>query len=736
MMRTNVPRYTSALGCPMAVAMAIVTLLALGLPTRAEGGDAIRTHFSMFRMARAISGLDTVAKAVVYTKDLALLVESSNAARRDSDSIAPTGSTAIPFTDSAQIATPKYTYPDSIYPLDGHITARLPILDSLLRTTHWHTDLVTGFSKLVPIDSSLQYAHLYDPTLDGPHLKTNLGIDYAATINDAFSARPNATSQMPFFANALINLFPLASGVESYSSKGPFSQVVLMSNFSTETEQLAGRIFYTQNVNPSTNLGLAFDHGDETSAYQNFQSRVNAIRAFGSYAANRLYLNLSLGFAKHTLKDYGGLAHDDDQLNPDLKRQETQVRLTTPLARTTSQAASAIFEYDLIQHRNMVRDSLGIQYTSHIPLLSLTSTHHFRAYYRSFSETYSEQERRPRYLSHAAALDSVGQQTYTATIGVRLHQLKHARISLPGLRAAMGYQLDRYIQQNPTQYLTGSLGPLQHSLFIEAAADYNHSYFSVQAYAKSYLLGAQLGNTYIQAEASYFPAKQEKQYEINASWQGGFAQQHPFYLYYRSNRFMWDYTGLFHRSFSSTLHGAFIAPKWGGEYGVNNSTISNYTYLDSTAHPAQLAALNVLEAYVQQTFDRWGLSIILRGSWQHASHAAAVPTVTAYGNLAYHFQVVKDALHIRLGVEAYYRTLFFAPGYCSDLGVFYAQSTMQIGNYPMINAFLSLKWKSANVFVRVFNVTQGAFGYNFFAAPHYPDRCRSFRLGINWYLYN
>lgn len=737
MTQTSILRRTSIFGFLMVMVMVTAVMLSPCATARAAESVAAHAHVSMLRIARAIAMPDTVANAVVYTKDSAILVEPSNVVRQDSDSLSVPDSTAVPFTDSAQIATPKYSYPDSIYPIDGHITARLPILDSLLRTTHWHTDLVTRFSKLVPIDSSLLYAHLYDPTLDGPHLKTNLGIDYAVTIDDAFSARPNATSPTPLFANALINLFPLASGVDSYSARGPFSQVVLMSNFSSRTEQLDGRIFYTQNVNPSTNLGLAFNHGDETSAYQNFESRVNAIRAFGSYAANRLYLNLSLGFAKHSLKDYGGLAHDDDQLNPDLKRQETEVRLTTPMARTSSQAASAIFEYDLIQHRNMVRDSLGIQYTSHVPLLSLTSTHHFRAYYRSFNETYNEQERRPRYLSHAAAHDSVGQQTYTATIGARLHQLKHAHISLPGLRAAVGYQLDRYIQQRPDQYLTGQLGTLTHSLFIEAAADYTHPYFTVQAYAKSYLLGAQLGNTYLQAEASYFPAKQERQYEINASWQGGYAQQHPFYLYYRSNRFMWDNNGLFHRSFSSTLHAAFIAPKWGGEYGVNNSTISNYTYLDDSAHPAQLPALNVLEAYVQQTFDRWGLSIILRGSWQHASHvAAAVPTVTAYGNLAYHFQVIKDALHVRIGMEAYYRTLFFAPGYCSDLGVFYAQRTMQIGNYPMLNAFLSLKWKSANIFVRVYNVTQGAFGYDFFAAPHYPDRRRSVRLGINWYLYN
>lgn len=653
------------------------------------------------------------------------------------DSVSVSANSDIPLDDSAQISTGKLTYPDSVYPIDGHITYRLPALDSLPRTTHWHTDLTTGFSKLIPIDSSLLYAHLYDPTLEGPVLKTHLGIDFAATTPDAFAARPLATDQTPLFAHALLPLFPLAEGVETYASRGPFSQVVLMSNFTTKTEQLTGRLFYTQNVTPATNLGIAFDHGDETSAFTNFETRVNSVTVFGSYAAKRLYMNLALGFAKHKFKDYGGLANDDDQLNPDLRRQETAVRLTTPYARTHAQTASAIVEYDILQHRNVVRDSLGIQYTSRAPLLSLTSTHHFRAFYRGFNEKYASTDTRPRHLSYESAIDSVGQQTYTATLGVRLYQLKHARVSLPSLRAAVGYQLDRYIQQRPTQYLTGSLGTLQHSLFFGAATEYSHPYIDLQAYARSYLLGARLGATSLDARLSYYPARREKGYEIRAEWEGAYAPQHPFYLTYYSNRFIWDNRAEFGRSFSSTLHAAFIAPRWGGEYGVNNSTITNYTYLDSTALPAQLPSLNVLEAYVQQTFYRWGLSLVLRGAWQHATHrAAAVPAVTAYGNIAYQINVVKNALDARLGLEAYYRTLFFAPGYCTDLGVFYAQRNMQIGNYPMLNLFLSLKWKNANVFVRIFNVTQGAFGYDFFAAPHYPDRRRSFRLGINWYFYS
>ena len=139
----------------MVMVMVTAVMLSPCATARAAESVAAHAHVSMLRIARAIAMPDTVANAVVYTKDSAILVEPSNVVRQDSDSLSVPDSTAVPFTDSAQIATPKYSYPDSIYPIDGHITARLPILDSLLRTTHWHTDLVTR---------SVSYTHLTLPT--------------------------------------------------------------------------------------------------------------------------------------------------------------------------------------------------------------------------------------------------------------------------------------------------------------------------------------------------------------------------------------------------------------------------------------------------------------------------------------------------------------------------------------------------------------------------------------------
>ena len=153
------------------------------------------------------------------SQDTLILLPSSRGDSVAQNEIETAQHSIVPFEDSSQISNERYVYQDSIFPIDGHVASRLGMLDSMKRTSHWHTDLITGFSKLIPIDSSLLFAHLYDPTLTGPYSKTNLGIDFAATLPDVFADRPKATSQTPLFAHALLNLFPLASGIETYAPR-------------------------------------------------------------------------------------------------------------------------------------------------------------------------------------------------------------------------------------------------------------------------------------------------------------------------------------------------------------------------------------------------------------------------------------------------------------------------------------------------------------------------------------
>lgn len=69
--------------------MVMVTAMMLSSCATARAAESVaaHAHVSMLRIAQAIAMPDTVANAVVYTKDSAILVEPSNVVWQDSDSL-------------------------------------------------------------------------------------------------------------------------------------------------------------------------------------------------------------------------------------------------------------------------------------------------------------------------------------------------------------------------------------------------------------------------------------------------------------------------------------------------------------------------------------------------------------------------------------------------------------------------------------------------------------------------
>lgn len=644
---------------------------------------------------------------------------------------------AIVPVDSAQITEEKeYLYADSVYPLDPALLARMPYRDSLPRTLRWFTDGYTGFDYLRPIDSSLRYVHHYDPTFRGPFARANIGVEFGPTHPDEFSEREHLHSRLPFFTHAIKELLPLAKGYDSYSSQGPYSEVTLGTNFSSRKSQLVGRIFYSQNVMPAWNLGIELQHVDNTGEYINLSTRANAVRLFSSYAKGRIYTNAHAAFVGGSVLDNKGLQADYYLTDRNYTVEQRPLRSHTPKANFRSRAFTWVFEYDLLQRRHSLRDSTGIEYVQKAPLLALRTEHHYRRYTRSYMESHKDAVLGAMHFSNMETIDTAMQQVYEGTVGVRLRQLSHARVPLPGIRAAVGYELNRFVMPRADQYLTGRLAELKHSLFVEAGTDYRLSYLDLQAYTRVYLLGFKLGDVTLHAEASYYPIRREGGYAIQASWRGGLQKPHYFVGQFLSNRYAWDNLGSFGRTFASELKASFVAAKWGGEYGAVNSSYSNYTYFSEAVTPAQIKALNVLGVYAQQTFDRWGLALVFRGMWQKASSALIdIPGFTLYGSIGYGYEFIKEVLTVRLGAEVYYNTPFHMAGYDSDLGVYYAQREAEIGGYPLINVHLLLKWKNANVFARVLNVTDGLIPIAPFASLHRPWASRAFRFGLNWYFY-
>ena len=91
---------------------------------------------------------------------------------------------------------------------------------------------------------------------------------------------------------------------------------------------------------------------------------------------------------------------------------------------------------------------------------------------------------------------------------------------------------------------------------------------------------------------------------------------------------------------------------------------------------------------------------------------------------------------MQMGLEALYHTSYYASSYMPATATYYLQDRTQVGNYPFVNAFVSLKLKRTRIFVSMDHVNWGLTGYNYYMVPGYPMPVRTLKYGVAWTFYN
>ena len=226
-----------------------------------------------------------------------------------------------------------------------------------------------------------------------------------------------------------------------------------------------------------------------------------------------------------------------------------------------------------------------------------------------------------------------------------------------------------------------------------------------------------------------------------------------YYRKYHARHLWWD------NDLSKIIHTRIMGTL---RFGKTNTTlrvavdeIKNYTYFSQqynitenglrtgvTVTPMQSGdAINLLTAQLQQDFQfgifNWQNMI----TYQHTSSKSAlpVPDLNIYTNLFIKFKVVK-VLNIELGADARYFTSYEAPDYSPYLGQYTVQGNgdknVEVGNYPIVNAYANVHIKHTRFFVMMSHLNAGQGDKNYFFTPHYPMNERIFRMGVSWNFFN
>lgn len=209
-------------------------------------------------------------------------------------------------------------------------------------------------------------------------------------------------------------------------------------------------------------------------------------------------------------------------------------------------------------------------------------------------------------------------------------------------------------------------------------------------------------------------------------------------VYYRSNPLVWN--NRFSKIVVNNWRAGIVTRGFRNNFKLHFTQyiISNWVYNSLTVNPVQsnqLLLVHTLEA--EKTFQAWLFFFDNRLIYQKANlDIMRLPEFSAILRYYLKASLFKKALLFEIGGELFYNTAFYGNAYHPSARVFYLQNQKEIGNYPMVNAFITGQIKKAIIFAKYEHVNMDYKNTGFYYTPGYPLPIRAFRIGIRWRMYN
>ncbi|MCK9399235.1 MAG: putative porin [Bacteroidales bacterium] len=232
-----------------------------------------------------------------------------------------------------------------------------------------------------------------------------------------------------------------------------------------------------------------------------------------------------------------------------------------------------------------------------------------------------------------------------------------------------------------------------------------------------------------------FKLKNNKTGDINLSFITASQQAGYFFTNFQSNYFRWD------TSFSSQIiqQAALSLNFLGIEGKVEYHLISDYVYLDQSAHPAQYkGSINIVKASLSDEFrwKVWGIDALLVYQYNSNKELIRVPDFLARVSFFPTLPLFKNACILQPGIDLFYNTAYYASAYMPASRMFYLQDEKKIGNYVYMDVFINLMVKRFRFFIKYQHLNFLFSESRYYMVPHYPMQDGIIKFGLSWSFYD
>ena len=558
-------------------------------------------------------------------------------------------------------------------------------------------------------------------------------------------------SEMPIysrflFTDNLSNFFTTPDKWNYYNTRTPYTNLYYQNAPPKSRSEEAVGILFTQNVRNNFNIGANYQLISSIGKYNSQTVNNRHFRFFSSYSGINYEIHGSFVYNKADQIESGGLADDNDILNPE----EGYISNTENL-RIKYIANNRTDNYQLFVNQSLNIGNVSVSSRdgkpSKLPLGTAFHTLHIDRSKRVFKLDNTNIE---RYTDYFPKINNDSTNTNDLTKYLSIENIFQVKFNEEansllrfGLRGFIGNRVEKFTYPAP------SIHHRRDSVtYNQSDTTFVSTYFGGQIFknlgesfrwnagAKFYFQGYRTGDSEITGAI-------DSKFRIGKDTAGIFANGGVFLVspdffteHYQSNHFDWNH----HFSAIKTVkvRGGAAIPTRKLELTYEFRLISDYIFWNREALPEQTSSvLKLMEFKLYKHFQLWKLHSRNTALYQLSSHQdiLPLPAFSVYSS-NYIQSVYSQVLFFQIGFDVRYNSSWYAPTYEPATGQFYIQREREVGDYVFIDAFVNLQLKRARAFFKMSHVNEGLWGNNYFHTIGYPANPRSFRFGVSWNFYD
>lgn len=623
--------------------------------------------------------------------------------------------------------------------------------DTIRRQKHfrWVADTYANHVKMEKVDTLLGLFNRDYPFQREDVGDANVGILGGVSTPLNFFRRPKG-NDFDFTQGYYSYLFTI-DNAHHYNNKRPYTTLAYQTGGQKRYAEDKLELVHAQNITPSTGISLRHNSYHSRGIYTWQRGKVQDFAA-GIYHTGKRY-SAHAGVITNSIsqRENGGVVeawHISDTVYE--SAQGLPMKMTDPLNKANNLSLYAVQSYGIpftplsdsvftMADRTAIHFGHAITYNRWGRRYS--DTYKGTSYNITDRETASILEKRNFYehwyIDPEKSNDTLTEELLSNRLFVQF--VPYNREGVIGtIDGGVGWDHHTYRQFRMKDYIQGKLTAEKFNTYY-AYADARGKlgkWMDWQGRARVNVAGYRAGDIDFDTQVALRLFVKDRPIELGGHL--SYDLQSPSYWqnHYFSNHFVWENN--FERQNITQLSVSLDVPFTGTKLTFNQAVIGNPIYYGYDAMPAQTMGIeSVTGLLLEQNFSLGGLHLDHKLLFQRSSSEIfPVPTWAANISYYYVFQPVKNVLTMKVGLDCWANTPYYAQDYNPALMTFHNQNHTLVGNYPYANVFVTAKWKTVRIFVQYQHANEGLLDNykDAFSTPFYPYNRALIKYGLCWYF--